>query len=64
VKYEDGSIDLIETDNFSYLEATGKDTLIRTNRKNPCQSVQRIGEAAKKYRKTKRRSPIACFDRP
>jgi hypothetical protein len=42
VKYEDGSIDLIEIDGIFYLEAQGEKTLIRTRRKKPYQSVQRL----------------------
>ena len=48
VKYEDGSIDLIEIDGIFYLEAQGEKTLIRTKRKKPYKSVQRLGELAKK----------------
>jgi DNA-binding LytR/AlgR family response regulator len=48
VKYEDGSIDLIEIDGIFYLEAQGENTLIRTKRKKPYKSVQRLGELAKK----------------
>ena len=48
VKYENGSIDLIEIDGIFYLEAQGENTLIRTKRKKPYKSVQRIGELAKK----------------
>jgi DNA-binding LytR/AlgR family response regulator len=48
VKYEDGTIDLIEIDGIFYLEAQGEDTLIRTKRKKPYKSVQRLGELAKK----------------
>ena len=48
MKYEDGSIDLIEIDGIFYLEAQGEDTLIRTKRKKPYKSVQRLGELAKK----------------
>ena len=48
VKYEDGSIDLIEIDGIFYLEAQGENTLIRTRRKKPYKSVQRLGELAKK----------------
>jgi hypothetical protein len=33
VKYENGSIDLIEIDGIFYLEARGEKTLIRTRRK-------------------------------
>jgi len=48
VKGVDGSIDLIEIDGIFYLEAQGDDTLIRTRRKKPYKSVQRLGELAKK----------------
>jgi len=48
VKYEDGSIDLIEIDGIFYLEAKGEKTLIRTRRKKPYKSVQRLGELAKR----------------
>ena len=48
VKYANGSIDLIEIDGIFYLEAQGEDTLIRTKRKKPYKSVQRMGELAKK----------------
>jgi DNA-binding LytR/AlgR family response regulator len=48
VKGEDGSIDLIETDGIFYLEAQGGDTLIRTKRKKPYHSVQRLNELARK----------------
>ena len=48
VKYEDGSIDLIEIDGIFYLEARGEKTLIRIRRKKPYQSVQRLGELAQK----------------
>ena len=48
VKGKDGSIDLIEIDGIFYLEAKGHDTLIRTRRKKPYHSVQRIQELAKK----------------
>jgi ABC-2 type transport system ATP-binding protein len=47
VKYENGSIDLIEIDGIFYLEAQGENTLIRTKRKKPYKSVQRLGELAK-----------------
>lgn len=47
VKYEGGSIDLIEIDGIFYLEAQGEKTLIRTKRKKPYKSVQRLGELAK-----------------
>ena len=48
VKRNDGSIDLIEIDGIFYIEAKGHDTLIRTKRKKPYQSVQRLSELAKK----------------
>ena len=48
VKYADGSIDLIEIEGIFYLEAQGEDTLIRTKRKKPYKSIQRLGELAKK----------------
>ena len=48
VKYENGSIDLIEIDGIFYLEAQGEKTLIRTRRKKPYKSIQRLGELAKK----------------
>ena len=48
VKRKDGSIDLIEIEGIFYLEAKGHDTLIRTKRKKPYKSVQRLGELAKK----------------
>ena len=48
VKGKDGSIDLIEIEGIFYLEAKGHDTLIRTKRKKPYHSVQRLGELAKK----------------
>ncbi|MGD9046120.1 MAG: LytTR family DNA-binding domain-containing protein [Desulfobacterales bacterium] len=48
VKRADGSIDLIEIDGIFYLEAKGENTLIRTKRKKPYKSVQRLGELAKK----------------
>jgi hypothetical protein len=41
LKYENGSIDLIEIDGIFYLEAQGEKTLINTRRKKPYQSVQR-----------------------
>ena len=47
VKYANGSIDLIEIDGIFYLEAQGENTLIRTRRKKPYKSVQRLGELAK-----------------
>jgi len=48
VKFANGSIDLIEIDGIFYLEAQGENTLIRTKRKKPYKSVQRICELAKK----------------
>jgi DNA-binding LytR/AlgR family response regulator len=48
VKGVDGSIELIEIDGIFYLEAQGDDTLIRTKRKKPYKSVQRLGDLAKK----------------
>jgi DNA-binding LytR/AlgR family response regulator len=48
VKGKDGSIELIEIESIFYLEAKGHDTLIRTRRKKPYHSVQRLGELAKK----------------
>ena len=48
VKGADGAIDLIEIDGIFYLEAKGHDTLIRTRRKKPYHSVQRLGELGKK----------------
>jgi len=48
VKGTGGTIDLIEMDGIFYLEAKGDDTLIRTRRKKPYQSVQRLGELSKK----------------
>lgn len=48
VKRKDGSIDLIEINGIFYLEAKGHDTLIRTRRKKPYHSVQRLGDLAKK----------------
>jgi DNA-binding LytR/AlgR family response regulator len=48
VKGADGSIDLIEIDAIFYLEAQGEDTLIRTKRKKPYKSLQRLGELANK----------------
>ena len=48
VKGKGGAIDLIEINGIFYLEAQGDDTLIRTKRKKPYKSVQRIGELAKK----------------
>jgi DNA-binding LytR/AlgR family response regulator len=48
VKGADGSIDLIEVDGIFYLEALGGDTLIRTKRKKPYHSVQRLNELERK----------------
>lgn len=48
VKGADGSIDLIEIDGIFYLEAQGENTIIRTKRKKPYKSIQRLGELAKK----------------
>jgi DNA-binding LytR/AlgR family response regulator len=48
VKRKDGSIELIEIEGIFYLEAPGHDTLIRTRRKKPYHSVQRLGELEKK----------------
>lgn len=48
VKGADGAIELIEIDGIFYLEARGENTLIRTRRKKPYKSVQRLGELAKK----------------
>jgi DNA-binding LytR/AlgR family response regulator len=48
VKINDDSIDLIEIEGIFYLEARGHDTLIRTKRKKPYKSVQRLGELPKK----------------
>ena len=48
VKYENGSVDLIEIDGIFYLEAQGEKTLIRARRKKPYKSVQRLGELAQK----------------
>jgi two-component system LytT family response regulator/two-component system response regulator LytT len=56
VKCEDGSIDLIEIDAIFYLEAQGEKTLIRTRRKKPYKSIQRLGELAKKL-------PVPAFVR-
>ena len=47
VKGVDGSIDLIEVEAIFYLEAREGDTLIRTKRKKPYHSVQRLHEMAK-----------------
>ena len=48
VKSKDDSIELIEIESIFYLEAKGHDTLIRTRRKKPYHSVQRLGELAKR----------------
>jgi DNA-binding LytR/AlgR family response regulator len=48
VKGADGSIDLIEIEGIFYLEARGEDTLVRTKRKKPYKSLQRLGELGKK----------------
>jgi two-component system response regulator LytT len=48
VKGADGTIELIEIDRIFYLEAQGDDTLIRTKRKKPYKSVQRLGDLAEK----------------
>jgi DNA-binding LytR/AlgR family response regulator len=48
VKGTGGSIDLIEIGGIFYLEARGEDTLIRTKRKKPYRSIQRLGKLAKK----------------
>ena len=48
VKGAYGLIELIEIDSIFYLEAQGDDTLIRTARKKPYKSVQRLGDLAKK----------------
>ena len=56
VKGKDGSIELIEIESIFYLEAKGHDTLIRTRRKKPYHSVQRLSEIAK-------RLPIPAFVR-
>ena len=48
VKGKDGSIELIEIESIFYLEAKGHDTLIRTRRKKPYHSVQRLGELARR----------------
>jgi DNA-binding LytR/AlgR family response regulator len=51
VKNANGSIDLIEIDSIFYLEAHQGDTIIRTKRKKPYRSVQRLHELAKKLPK-------------
>jgi DNA-binding LytR/AlgR family response regulator len=48
VKGKEGSIELIEMESIFYLEAKGHDTLIRTRRKKPYHSIQRLGELAKR----------------
>ena len=48
VKGKDGSVELIEIESIFYLEAKGHDTLIRTRRKKPYHSVQRLGELARR----------------
>ncbi len=48
VQGADGTIDLIEIDGIFYLEAQGENTLIRTKRKKPYHSVQRLKELAPK----------------
>ena len=48
VKAADGSIEFIEMEGIYYLEARGHDTLIRTKRKKPYISVQRLGDLASK----------------
>ncbi len=48
LKRADGSIDLIEVDAIFYLEAKEGDTLVRTKRKKPYRSIQRLHELAKK----------------
>jgi two-component system response regulator LytT len=48
VKGADGSIELIEAGAIFYLEARQGDTLIRTRRKKPYRSVQRLHDLAKK----------------
>lgn len=47
VVYGDGTIDLIEMDRVFYLEAQREKTLVRTRRKNPYISFQRLGEIEK-----------------
>ena len=46
VEYASGLIDLIEIDGIYYLEAQGENTLVRTRRKKPYRSVQRLGKLA------------------
>lgn len=48
VKGTGGSVDLIEIGGIFYLEARGEDTMIRTKRKKPYKSIQRLGKLAKK----------------
>ncbi len=48
VKGTNGAIDLIEIDAIFYLESAEGDTLIRTGRKKPYRSVQRLHDLAKK----------------
>ncbi len=48
IRNGNGSIDLIEIDSIFYLETHKGDTLIRTKRKKPYRSVQRLHELAKK----------------
>lgn len=48
VVYDDGRIDLIEMDRIYYLEAQREKTLIRTRRKKPYTSMQRLGDIQKK----------------
>lgn len=48
VKGMGGSVDLIEIGGIFYLEARGEDTMIRTKRKKPYKSIQRLGKLAKK----------------
>jgi len=43
----DGTIELIEMDSIFYLEAQREETLIRTRRKKPYISTQRLGELEK-----------------
>ena len=44
VKGKDGSVELIEIESIFYLEAKGHDTMVRTRRKKPYHSVQRLGQ--------------------
>jgi two-component system response regulator LytT len=48
VKNTNGSIDLIEIESIFFLEAKEGDTIIRTKRKKPYRSVQRLHELANK----------------